>query len=196
MVFKKKLFNKKGFIGAIGDDLPSLIPIIVALLLFFTIFSITLSSYNEKNLLLRKNMSLMNISRELKGDSLIAGADQFLNNCEKIKFNQYPQNFMVAIYSNETLAEMLNYNENFLDDFKGVDPNNPEQIENFLTGTTSNNEEKAYFCYYRRVGGRQINNSRVSYLTRFYPVAVQEKIDVDGVEYLIISPGIMIMVIW
>jgi len=190
------MFCEKGFIGAIGDDLPSLIPIIIALLLFFTIFSITLNTYNEKNALLRKNISLMNISRELKGNSLIYSVEQFSANCDKIKFNKYGENFMVAIYSNETIAEMFQEGKNFLDDFKEVDPEYPVDNTNFLKSENDLMVEEAFFCYYQKIGGRQISDKRISYLTRFYPVAVQEKVSIDGIDYLIISPGIMVMVIW
>ncbi|MDD3084171.1 MAG: hypothetical protein PHP82_04050 [Candidatus ainarchaeum sp.] len=191
------MFNKKGFIGAIGDDLPSLIPIIVALLLFFTVFSITFNSYNEKNALLRKNISLMNISRDLKGDSLILGVDQFLGNCNRIKFNQYGENFMVAIYSNDTLTGMFSSGENFLDDFKNPNAvDYPEDIENFLKGLDEDGLEKTYFCYYKKIGGMQISDKRANYLTRFYPVAIQEKVSIGETDYLVVSPGIMIMVIW
>ncbi|MDD4251108.1 MAG: hypothetical protein PHX27_02860 [Candidatus ainarchaeum sp.] len=188
--------NKKGFIGSIGDDLPSLMPIIVALLLFFTIFSITLSSYTEKNVLLKKNISLMNISREIKGDSLITSVDAFSNNCNRIKFNQYSENFMIAIYSNETITKMFANGKSFLDDFKEVDAENPESSDNFLTAINNKGDEEAYFCYYQKIGGKQITNNKINYVTRFYPVAVQTKVDIAGKEYLIILPGLMVMVIW
>jgi hypothetical protein len=190
------MFFEKGFIGAIGDDLPSLIPIIVALLLFFTIFSITLSTYNQKNAFLRQNVTLMNVSRELKGDSLILNVDNFLNNCEKMQVNNYEQNFMAAIYSNEKIVEMFANNKNFLDDFKNVDPNDPLDNDNFLQGLDKDGYNEAYFCFYKKLGGRQITDARANYSTRFYPVAFQQRVGVDGIEYIIISPGMMVMVIW
>jgi hypothetical protein len=190
------MFFEKGFIGTIGDDLPSLIPIIVALLLFFTIFSITLNTYTQKNFFLRQNITLMNVSRELKGDSLILNVDNFLNNCSKMQVNNYKQNFMAAIYSNEKIAEMFTVGESFLDDFKNVNPGFPSDTENFLQGLDKDGYSESYFCFYKKLGGRQITSARANYSTRFYPVAFQERVEIGGIEYIIISPGMMVMVIW
>ncbi|MCX6803110.1 MAG: hypothetical protein NTY48_00905, partial [Candidatus Diapherotrites archaeon] len=93
-----KYVNKRGFIGPIGDDMPSLVPIVVALLLFFTIFTMTLTSYNNKNAYLRKQTDMTSIARELKGDTLILGVAQFDKRCNNLRLKKIPYNFVSAIY--------------------------------------------------------------------------------------------------
>jgi hypothetical protein len=193
--------NKKGFIGAIGDDLPSLIPIIVALLLFFTIFTLTLNTYTTKNVTLRKNMSLMSISRELKGDSLLLDVNQFLMRCDNTRLNTHEYNFRVAVYSNEQLKEIAGEDQQLIDDFTDLSLGE----EHFLEGKYGEGDDKRkYYCEYKRPAAKDLSGKRAKYLTRFYPVAVQmeEEFDVlvDGdiipQKYLLIEPAVLVMVIW
>ena len=186
-----KKLNKKGFIGAIGDDLPSLIPIVVSLLLFFTIFTLTLNTYNTKNVILRKNMSLMSISRELKGDSLILDVNQFKLRCDSTRLDTHAYNFRVAIYSNEKLTELASNEVQVIDDFKDVDVG----MDNFLDGQYGAGREK-YYCEYKRPGAKDLTSGKARYLTRFYPVAVQLDERINNEDYLLIEPAVMVMVIW
>jgi hypothetical protein len=190
MPYNKSL-NKKGFIGAIGDDLPSLIPILISLLLFFTIFSLTLNTYNSKNVILRKNMGLMSISRELKGDSLILDVNQFKLRCDNTRLTTHAYNFRVGIYSNEKLTQLATNGEQIIDNFKNID----EGIENFIDGQYGTQREK-YYCEYKRPGARDLTSGKISYITRFYPVAVQLDEQINGEDYLLIEPAVMVMVIW
>jgi hypothetical protein len=185
--------NKKGFIGAIGDDLPSLIPIIVALVLFFTIFSLTLNTYTTKNITLRKNMSLMSISRELKGDSLLLDVNQFLTRCDNTRLNTHEYNFRVAVYSNEQLKQIAEDGQQLIDDFIDVDFGE----EHFLEGNYGDTGTKRkYYCEYKRPAAKDLSGKRAKYLTRFYPVAVQMEEEINFQKYLLIEPAILVMVIW
>jgi hypothetical protein len=185
-------FNKKGFIGAIGDDLPSLIPIVVALLLFFTIFSITINSYNSKNFELQKNLGLISISRALKGDSLILNVDQFKERCDFSRLNIQEYNYRSAIYSNKSLGEIADASEKIIDEFKDFSSNS----NNFLEGETIFGSTETFTCEYLRPGAKELDNKSTDYLVRFYPVAVQRDVLVDGREYLVVVPSVMAMVIW
>ena len=44
-----RLGKQKGFLGPIGDDLPSLIPLVTALILFFGAYGVIYRGFNEKN---------------------------------------------------------------------------------------------------------------------------------------------------
>jgi hypothetical protein len=183
--------NNKGFLGAIGDDLPSIIPIVVALLLFFTVFSITLNSYNSKNFVLKKNMNLMSVSRELKGDSLLLGVDQFEKDCEELRLNYHEYNFRAAVYTNEKLKEKADNGEDIISDFKDIQNGQ----DNFLTETIDG-QKKVYYCEYKKQGASELNNKRAKYLTRFYPVAVQKSRIINQNEYVLIDPAVMVLVVW
>lgn len=184
----KKGFLQKGFIGPIGDDLPSLIPIVVALLLFFTIFSVTLNTYNSKNALIRKQTSIINVAREMRGESLLLDVSQFLDRCQTVTSRNFSYNFMIGVYpSNHDLDFVV-------DDFaeSKVFSDGLEPSGNFLK-----QDDTSYFCGYIRPGSVQFGDSsnnqrKIAYSLRFYPVAVQIKAS----DYFVVIPGIMTMVVW
>ncbi len=191
-LFALKRFSSKGFIGAIGDDLPSLIPIVVSLLLFFSIFAITLNSYNSKNLEIRQELSLLSISRGMKGESILLSVDQFLDRCESVKLKKYEYNFMIAVYSSESDV-FLDPNFDPIVDFQNSSLDDPS--ENFLTKKDFEDEEQSFFCYYKKVGGTEFSR-KINYITRAYPLAVQITQKINGEDYELISPSIMYMVVW
>ncbi|MFA6065220.1 MAG: hypothetical protein WCW44_01355 [archaeon] len=184
----KKSFTQKGFIGPIGDDLPSLVPIVTALLLFFTIFTITLNTYNTKNLEITKQVEMTSVARELKGDSLILDVNQFDTKCRSTKLKKYPYNFMTAIYPSEkdiskavvdfaNIASSADFGENILKDS--------------LLGT-----DEYYFCSYGKIGSKAFTGKEKSYLVRYYPVAVAVRSGDSKFPQYIIIPSILAMVVW
>lgn len=198
-MFGKKLLSlffskkQKGFIGPIGDDMPSLVPIVVSLLLFFTIFSVTLSAYNSKNGDVREKIDMLSAARIMKGDSIILSVDEFNSRCDTILMKNYPSSFMFAVYKAD--YDIGNVIEDFSTE-TSIDPltNTPERIsEDFLRDES----EAPYFCgFQKRVGNRLSSNTR-SYVIRYYPVAVQVKLTTEGSGNVYsIVPGIMAMVMW
>jgi len=186
--------SKRGFIGAIGDDLPSLIPIVFALLIFFSAFSATLSIYNSENARVSIDMGMLSIARNLKGDSLLLNVSQFEKRCDDLRIQKYPYNFMVAVYSADKDLDTV------IADF--VETRIPDDIsDNFLTGKIGD-ETKSYFCGYRKLGSKDFGDigvsgkSREEYILRYYPVAVQTRVSINGTEYYVIIPGVMAMIIW
>jgi hypothetical protein len=194
-----KLFSKsKGFIGPIGDDLPSLIPIVVSLVLFFTIFALTLTTYNSKNIFIEKQMNMTSVAREIKGDSLFLDVSQFQSRCSAIQVKKYPYNFMVGIYPSENdLRDAINDFTAFSDEYSS-----PLDLH-FLVETVGDEMSGtpvAYSCKYLRVGATPFDSRKASnYLVRYYPVAVQYKIPSSvspGKPDYIIIPAVMAMVVW
>ncbi len=191
---RRVALSKRGFIGPIGDDLPSLVPLVISLLLFFSIFTLTLDTYNSKNFFINKQIEMTSAAREIKGDSLILNIDQFMKKCRTVSGKNFPYNFMVGIYGADsdlrtTVTDLLSLQDN------GPDPNNPI-LSASLAGSMQN-----YFCVYKHIGARPFSqNAKTTYLLRYYPVAVQQAITrtVNGAtvtEYLVI-PGVMAMVVW
>lgn len=190
-------FNKRGFIGPIGDDLPSLVPLVISLLLFFSIFTLTLNTYNSKNFFINKQIEMTSAAREIKGDSLILNLDQFMKKCRTVSGKNFPYNFMVGIYSADsdlrsTVTDLVALQDN------GPNPNSPV-LSSDIAGSTQN-----YFCVYKHIGARPFSqNAKTTYLLRYYPVAVQQLVSHPNPlgtgspinEYLII-PGVMAMVVW
>ncbi len=73
-----------GFIGPIGDDFPSLIPLIFGLLMFFTSFTITFNSFDRANSSFNDDTTLLKISRTLQSNSYIFSSDNFRELCSEI----------------------------------------------------------------------------------------------------------------
>jgi len=188
----RKFISHKGFIGPIGDDLPSLIPIVVALVLFFTIFSLTLNTYNTKNVYVRKQMEMTSVAREIKGDSLILGIDQFSSKCDSVKVKKFPYNFMTGIYGSESdLKSVIN---DFILMAKDESVANGD-LTNLLKSSL-NGENQGFFCNYIKVGSRAFTGEEKSYLLRYYPVAVQYPLTINGSTQYVIIPAVMAMVVW
>ena len=194
---------QKGFIGPIGDDLPSLIPIVVALMLFFSIFSLTLNTYYTKNSVFDQQVEMTSVARELKGDSLILNVKQFQDRCTQVTSKRNPYSFMAAIYSAE------NTPDKFTDDFITSTIGGPGEAAvpspNFLSEKVDD-ADQFYFCGYKKIGGNEFASAATGkdpqkkYSFRAYPVAIQTIItqNINGVPVpeLVIIPGVMVMVIW
>jgi len=74
----------KGFIGPIGDDLPSLIPLLFGLVMFFSIFTLTFNSFDARNTGFNNDISVMRIARVLQSNSYIYGYDHFELLCDEL----------------------------------------------------------------------------------------------------------------
>ncbi|HZX20060.1 MAG TPA: hypothetical protein VFF13_03535 [archaeon] len=74
----------RGFIGPIGDDLPSLIPLLVGLVMFFSTFTLTFNAFDHTNREVDNDISVMRISRTLQSNSYIFGYDNFASLCERV----------------------------------------------------------------------------------------------------------------
>lgn len=87
----------KGFLGPIGDDLPSLIPLLFALLIFFATFSFSYSAFSQKNTSFQRDLDVLNIARVLKGTNYVSGYQAFIDSCNSLN----PTNVKyVAVISN------------------------------------------------------------------------------------------------
>ena len=78
-----QLLNK-GFLGPIGDDLPSLIPLLFALLIFFATFSFSYTTFSQKNTGFQRDLDVLNIARVLKGTNYISGYVAFQDACNSL----------------------------------------------------------------------------------------------------------------
>jgi|GEM_PF-3595741 len=75
---KRKLFSK-GFIGSIGDDLPSLIPLFFALMIFFGAMAFAFTTINEKNVTINTYIDSLTVSRSALSDGSFASLDEFVS---------------------------------------------------------------------------------------------------------------------
>jgi len=62
---------RKGFIGPIGDDLPSIIALMLALGIFFSAITYSLNAYNQKLIDLDELKGSIDIGRVVLGEGLV-----------------------------------------------------------------------------------------------------------------------------
>ncbi len=87
--FGKRKLNSKGFLGPIGDDLPSLIPILFALIVFFSVFSYSFDNFDRKTVAYKISMTGVSIARQIKGTSYLSGycnVRQGSSTCDSLSF--------------------------------------------------------------------------------------------------------------
>lgn len=77
--------GNKGYLGPIGDDIPSLIPILVGLVTFFAAFTFTLNEYNARTASFNADRDTLVIANALKGDSYIATFPEFDSACKGLR---------------------------------------------------------------------------------------------------------------
>jgi hypothetical protein len=191
--------NERGFLGPIGDDLPSLIPIVTGLVIFFSIFVLTLNTYNEKNNYLEKQIDMTSVARDLKGDSLILNWEQFDKRCSAMKIKRYPYSFIIAFYGAD--VDLKDVIQEFKDSslLTNEDVVNSGDQFSFLKQPTEDGSIKSFYCSYIKVGGKEFSSVKKQYSVRFYPIAVQQPILVatSSVTYQnLVVPAVMSMVVW
>jgi len=102
--------NKKGFIGAIGDDLPSLIPIFLGLIIFFAVFLSTYNTYKTSTGLYSLEQEAISISMILKSEPLIPDYNLFMKTCNKVSTNKKWNAFIIELDLNTELQDTLKIN--------------------------------------------------------------------------------------
>jgi len=76
---KKTHVTKKGFIGSIGDDLPSLIPLFFALMIFFAALAFAFTTISEKNATINTYIDSLTIAKTALSDGSFASLSEFQN---------------------------------------------------------------------------------------------------------------------
>ncbi|MEW6295789.1 MAG: hypothetical protein AB1467_05890 [Candidatus Diapherotrites archaeon] len=80
----KKNRMQKGFLGPIGDDLPSLIPLLFALTIFFSVFYFALTEFTNKADSFDNDVAVVQISNALRGTGLVSGHSSLRELCASL----------------------------------------------------------------------------------------------------------------
>lgn len=161
----KLIENKKGFIGAIGDDLPSLIPIFLGLVVFFSVFLSVFNDYNSKNNLFNLNQEAVEISMQLKSDPVIIDHNHFIEKCNLIRTPKNWNAILVDLPLNTNNFKGISLQDlkaNYITTgvFSEQDPDNPS-INNY------------YICNQENLENLDLTSDKIiSYL---YPVTLQRQ---------------------
>ncbi|MBS3057079.1 MAG: hypothetical protein J4415_00450 [Candidatus Diapherotrites archaeon] len=109
----------KGFLGPIGDDLPSLVPLIFALIIFFSTFTYAMNSMDSRNEDFDADLATLSISRIMRSNGYITGYEDFRRLCGNI--NVAGLNYEVALVETELTYDESNYSSYADPEYSGVD---------------------------------------------------------------------------
>lgn len=123
--------NARGFVGPIGDDLPSLIPLTVALLVFFAGFGFAFNHFEEKKTDFNQRLLLLGIGKTLKGDGLLDNFDKWKKNCESLSVLRY--SFRAVVFKVPTKDQTPFCNYEFFSDLQSNPPNECNGADEFTT---------------------------------------------------------------
>jgi len=158
--------NQKAYLGPIGDDLPSLIPLMFALVIFFSSFYMTVNTYNDKTVDFENDISVVQISASLRGTGFVSSLDEFNKSCNALNVRQ--PYFSAGLVGLETEVNVFDLDSVYL--FEEQELFKCSNADSALT------EEKTLSL-----------NSKV--VSRVYPVVMQNK---DSV----VVPVKLVVVAW
>ncbi|MBI4044394.1 MAG: hypothetical protein HY392_01675 [Candidatus Diapherotrites archaeon] len=180
----------KGFLGPIGDDLPSLIPLLFALLIFFATFSFSYSTFSQKNTGFQRDLDVLNIARVLKGTNYVSGYQAFLDSCNSLNPTNLKYRAVITNYFTATTQ------------YLGLPDAAPkEQIEaaslglksymlepfSVTVGTPPDDEKKPLEC---RVDASGLNPgffSETPFVVKIYPLVVEDDRVVKPMHLVVVA---------
>lgn len=169
------MLTEKGFLGPIGDDLPSLIPLTFALIIFFATFTFSLNSFEQKNALISDDMDTLKIARIMRSQSYISSYGEFSALCDKAE---------VIVTGLRFEAGLVEYN---------LDPQAPYGLNILDLQYYSDSEGNKFYCTNLQSGENPLSrqlmlNTRV--ITRVYPLILER-----GSRHILI-PMQLVVVVW
>ena len=181
------LKKQKGFIGPIGDDLRSLIPLLFALVIFFSTFSFAYNVFSQKNISFQKDLDVLTISRTLKGTNYISGLQSFNEICNTL--NPTGLNYKAF------LTNFFTARENYCSNQNNYCPSPPEPISSLkifeLKPYFINNDPAQQFLCEKSTDGYPDDPndffSRNTFVSKLYPVVLEDNRVVKPMHLVVIA---------
>lgn len=169
--------NKKGFLGPIGDDLPSLIPLMFALVIFFSSFYMTVNTYNERTTDFENDIAVIQISASLRGTGFVSSLSEFEKSCNSLNIRQ--PFFSAGLLELEQEINIFDLDSDYISEEENLFKcSNVSEEEEGLT------QEKAFSL-----------NSKV--VSRIYPLVLEKNFtDEKGKEKTVVVPVKLVVVAW
>jgi hypothetical protein len=161
-----------GFLGPIGDDLPSLIPLLFALMMFFYVFTFTWNAFDEKGTAFNDALAALSVANTLKGNNYLRGLETFNERCSEAQ----------SVRRVKFLAGLLPLSTGPDPSFSGVDIETLEQ--SFFQG--------AFAC--SNVAEERPAYESSNLIIRSFPVALEFKNPETGAFY--VRPMLLVVVTW
>lgn len=194
--------NKKGFLGPIGDDLPSLIPIVFGLLIFFSIFNLGFQTFTRKSAAFDDSLLVLTVSDVLKGESIISGYDDFQAKCSEV--NVTGMNFKAALIelpAPEDVSESkIIFNVHDLINCDRFECK-VDSVEIFSAKINGKNE--LFKCSniidednLIRAGDSIVLDDRDEILARIFPVGFVDNVKVSETAEFAVKPMFLVVMMW
>lgn len=172
-----KLKNARGFLGPLGDDLPSLIPLIFALIIFFSAFTSAFNTFDKRNSAFQAELEVSSIASAMRADSYIGGYDGFQERCKRITASDVK--YKIGIIELPLRVD---------DGVSTINPLNPD-FYSFPSG------DDKFEC--RKNDTYPTENSR-NIIVRVYPIALELKDDTKTLitSGFIVRPMLLVVITW
>ena len=168
----------KGFLGPIGDDLPSLIPLIFALMMFFYVFTFTWNTFDQKGRAFNDALVALRIGNTLKGNNYLRGMETFEERCRESQ----------SIKRIKFVSGLIALSTGPGQDFPGVDL---EELEgNFEVTSTG----ETFICTNVSDPEDKPGIESSNLLIRSFPVALEFKNEATNSFY--VRPMLLVVVTW
>lgn len=162
--------NEEGFLGPIGDDLPSLIPLLFGLVIFFSSFAFAFQTFEEKSNSFQNDLDALRVAATLKSDGYVTNWQEFQDLCETITVKRL--NYVAGLIDIQPTE-----GENIFDlEFEESNENN----ESFGRKFSCSNQELSEFSFEALTGKRLIS--------RTFPIILQK----NKISY----PKRLVVVLW
>jgi hypothetical protein len=180
--------KQKGFIGPIGDDLPSLIPIIFSLVIFFTAFTATFSVFDKGNVRFDRTIKILKISDQMRGDKYINDISEFKDLCDTVSISGV--NFkagLVELRQEGSPFDQIDL-QSFVDDNVGI----------YTVTNTATGEDEFLAC----PGKFEHMKPNSEAIVKMFPVAYQEtdnNPDISArkiVSGFAVRPMLLVVIVW
>jgi len=169
--------KSKGFLGPIGDDLPSLIPLLFALVMFFYVFTFTWNVFDERGREFNDSIDALSVGNTMKGNNYIRGFEGFEQNCNESK----------NIKRIKFLAGLVPLSTGPGQSFSGID------IENMESLFFYQNDQKFSCTNILEDSDERPRLESQNLVVRSFPVALEFKTS-GGAFY--VRPMLLVVVTW
>ncbi len=188
-----------GFLGPIGDDLPSLVPLVFALIIYFAAFNSSLSVFDKKNASFSEELESLKIARVLRSNGYIVDEENFSALCSLL--NPSHTRFVAGIAEiGSTPEKAADPNENY--DFY-LDYSEPLQAQFlndsgpgarcFEAGKKPDDASNGFFCC-SNTGSFDLSSLESKAVSmRVYPIVLEK--DRPGLG-LVVSPMQLVVATW
>ena len=166
----KKIKMQKGFLGPIGDDLPSLIPLLFALTIFFSVFYFSLTEFTSKAASFDNDVAVVQISNALRGTGLVSDYSSFKELCTSLNIKNPKYVALIIKDANLDLTEL----EGSIESDSSIPPNNFECSNTLETLSESILEIK-----------KESSNPAARIVSRVFPI-VLDKDSVIEQKFLVV----------